>query len=538
MQLKRIQTAGGAPFTVNAAYADRFTSLLNDLEASGYGIDPKQSGGYANRNIAGRNKLSNHAHGAAVDVNWNMNGRGGMGNIPAVVARDLAKKHGMTWGGDWKNPDPMHFEIAGGHSVNDGHDHGTMSKPSMMAPASQQQPTAMGLGMPQQQQPQQEDRGLFGNIAERMQNPLFQQGLGLFLAASQGKDLNQGLQAGSERANSMLQNQAMQREMVSKQARDKMWAEMFGGGAAPDWAAGMSPATMQMAKMLGPDKGAELIARQGMGGQTDDIKEFEYAKKSGFQGTLQDWMVSKRANSGEYNKNLVYGTDANGNVIPMQAGTRGDLVASKMPEGVSLQRDPIKMDGGDRYILLDPTTRQPIGEIKKNLAEAERQKEVGTAQGKAQVSLPAVESSSKNVEGYIDKVLGDPYLDNMVGWRGYTPNLTPSAKTLQSKIDQLSGQGFVMAFQDLKGAGAITEQEGKAATAALSRLQSLIQSGEDYRAALKDFKAEVHRLRDVARAKAQGTSGPVAPGTTQGPMTPVPGTPQRLKFNPTTGALE
>ena len=111
--LTTFKTRGGAPFTVAGQHADKFRALLDELEAAGYAIDPGQSGGYNDRNIAGTNKLSNHAHGAAVDVNWNANARGGQGDIPADLARSLASKHGMTWGGDWKNPDPMHFEIAG-----------------------------------------------------------------------------------------------------------------------------------------------------------------------------------------------------------------------------------------------------------------------------------------------------------------------------------------------------------------------------------------------------------------------------------------
>lgn len=113
--LVTIRTRGGVPFTVSSSHASRFEGLLNDLEAAGYPIKGDQSGGYNYRNIAGTNKLSNHAHGSAVDVNWSENARGTAGNIPASVARDLAAKHGMTWGGDWKNPDPMHFEVAGAH---------------------------------------------------------------------------------------------------------------------------------------------------------------------------------------------------------------------------------------------------------------------------------------------------------------------------------------------------------------------------------------------------------------------------------------
>lgn len=108
--LTRIMTNGGMPFTVDSAYADQFKSLLNDLEASGYKINSKASGGYNYRNIAGTNTLSKHATGDAVDINWDSNARGTKGNIDPSLARSLATKYGLTWGGDWSNPDPMHFE--------------------------------------------------------------------------------------------------------------------------------------------------------------------------------------------------------------------------------------------------------------------------------------------------------------------------------------------------------------------------------------------------------------------------------------------
>lgn len=109
--LVTVQSPSGAKFQVAASYAPKFEALLADLEESGYAVDPKASSGYNYRNIAGTNKLSNHAHGAAIDVNWDRNARGTTGDLDPELARTLSKKHGLAWGGDWKNPDPMHFEV-------------------------------------------------------------------------------------------------------------------------------------------------------------------------------------------------------------------------------------------------------------------------------------------------------------------------------------------------------------------------------------------------------------------------------------------
>jgi hypothetical protein len=112
-ELATVTAPGGAKLSVAAAYAERFQGLVNDLEAAGYKLDPGTSGGYNPRMIAGTNTPSQHSSGAAVDLNWSSNARGSQGNIPPELARSLAAKHGLTWGGDWTGAtrDPMHFEV-------------------------------------------------------------------------------------------------------------------------------------------------------------------------------------------------------------------------------------------------------------------------------------------------------------------------------------------------------------------------------------------------------------------------------------------
>lgn len=106
-----IRSKGGAPFRVAAPYAPRFQGLIDDLEASGYSIDPKQSGGYNKRFIDGTKTPSLHSYGRAIDINWTDNARGKPGQIPESLAKELAAKHGLNWGGVWANRDDMHFEV-------------------------------------------------------------------------------------------------------------------------------------------------------------------------------------------------------------------------------------------------------------------------------------------------------------------------------------------------------------------------------------------------------------------------------------------
>lgn len=73
----------------------------------------RYAGAYNPRFIRGSTtKWSNHAYGAAIDLNAEDNGFGkGHGTIPQPVI-DAFKRQGARWGGDYKGrTDPMHFEF-------------------------------------------------------------------------------------------------------------------------------------------------------------------------------------------------------------------------------------------------------------------------------------------------------------------------------------------------------------------------------------------------------------------------------------------
>jgi hypothetical protein len=116
--LTTITAPNGQRVTVAANYASRFTGLLNDLWKAGYHM--KSVGGYNYRNIAGTNTLSKHATGEAIDIDPQPNrgnrlGGGGSryGYFDPRVINGLIRKWGLDWGGNWSNPDPMHFSTGG-----------------------------------------------------------------------------------------------------------------------------------------------------------------------------------------------------------------------------------------------------------------------------------------------------------------------------------------------------------------------------------------------------------------------------------------
>jgi D-alanyl-D-alanine carboxypeptidase len=79
------------------------------------------SGTYNCRKIAGTDRYSVHAYGAAVDINvkqahywrWSKPGKSGLypwrNKIPLEIV-EIFERHGFIWGGKWYHYDTMHFE--------------------------------------------------------------------------------------------------------------------------------------------------------------------------------------------------------------------------------------------------------------------------------------------------------------------------------------------------------------------------------------------------------------------------------------------
>ena len=147
-------------------------------------------------------------------------------------------------------------------------------------------------------------------------------------------------------------------------------------------------------------------------------------------------------------------------------------------------------------------------------------------------AAPAVRQSASNVEFAIDRVLGDPNLDAVIGSPTFDKFLASggtgalgfewpgtAAANAAANIEYVNSTAFKEAFETLKGGGPITEKEGDAATKAYTDLVRS-RSGPAFRAAMRVFRARVSDMvtaKEQALAAAeervarnQGTRGPVA----------------------------
>jgi hypothetical protein len=255
----------------------------------------------------------------------------------------------------------------------------------------------------------------------------------------------------------------------------------------------------------------------GFGGKTEDIKEYERAKKD---PEFAKFLMNKRSTTGEYGLNYVYGTDEKtGETVAFAPGKSGVPKRVEFPTGVKLAGGTEKADAGTHWAIYDKRTGNLIRTEPKNVAEKESLEEQGKIQGQAKGELPAVELAAKRSISKIDEFLNDKGFDEVFGMLDqYRPNVTMSddGRRALTRFNQMEGTAFLEGRSMLKGGGAITDFESKKAEAAFARLSRSL-SENDAREALKDFKDAVNSGLEKLRAKAKGGTPSAAPAGAAAP---------------------
>jgi hypothetical protein len=518
--LVTIQTPDGAKFRVARKVAPQFNAFLTDLHGTGYKLNPKVSGGYNYRTIAGTPKLSQHAYGNAIDLNWDKNPYGSKrSDLPANVG-EIAAKHGIAWGGTWRNPDPMHFEVStlspgapaanyvAANAANEVANNGApkeMASPIGGAPVAGG-PVPLDLVPPSQRQSKLAEALLQKGLTAKPQ------GWGDVLNSLSATFAGQYLGDKADKQQQEYQGKLVQRLREAAQGGDtnNLASTLIGSG---------NPELVQQGVAL-------KVAQAKPQTQVGRFRPSKQGVIDTVTGQVVPGTEGNTAEAAEYGTSPQYFVDKDGNLKVGQLSKAGGMKPVELPEGAKAWSPGIDYkDTGTGFVGLNKRTGQVEGSIAKDVAGEASATVAGKAQGQANVDLPSVESATNVLLGRIDDVANDPYLTRMTGpIDARLPNVSGDSVRIQSKIDQLQGDAFLQAFESIKGAGQISEVEGAKAEKAKSRLMALGVNDKDYPAALNDFKNEVVRLRDLVRAKAGKGAAP-APAT-------------RLKYNPATGEFE
>lgn len=182
----------------------------------------------------------------------------------------------------------------------------------------------------------------------------------------------------------------------------------------------------------------------------------------------------------------------------MERKRQAALAQRQMLQGVFGGVTPIT---GDTTMTPD-ALRQRIAQLSQfAMAFPERAQgfsvEIKRLEGEAERLTQAEKSLVAQTQGVsaVDALLNSPDLAKIAGFSGTVNQFfekfgkAKEYSNLMSYVDQIKGLNFVEAYQQLKGGGPITDTEGRAATAARTRIdRALMGNVEDLKLALMDAR--------------------------------------------------
>lgn len=144
----------GAKWQVHRELAPILAHIVSTAEQRGYlfdygPADVDDDWGYYVRKISGSGTWSYHSAGAAVDIDAQNYPQGQRRKVPPGWLIALFRQWGWNWGGEFRNPDPMHFEFRG--TVNEARRFVAALGLSVTAPTPIPVPVPVGTPSPQPQ---------------------------------------------------------------------------------------------------------------------------------------------------------------------------------------------------------------------------------------------------------------------------------------------------------------------------------------------------------------------------------------------------
>ncbi|MEX0285108.1 MAG: transglycosylase SLT domain-containing protein [Paracoccaceae bacterium] len=178
----------------------------------------------------------------------------------------------------------------------------------------------------------------------------------------------------------------------------------------------------------------------------------------------------------EYGLNPVFGRDENGNVVVMQLGKDGTAVATDLPDGVT-----------------------PDLAVKNY--EGARGKALGKQEGESTAAASGDRSAAENALRLIEDIRNDPNRARGTGMSSLG-NWVPGTGgyDFEKKVEQATSGAFLSAIQQLRGMGALSNTEGKAATAAVTRMTTRLTE-KGFLEALDDYERIVRDALKNAQAR-------------------------------------
>jgi hypothetical protein len=201
-----------------------------------------------------------------------------------------------------------------------------------------------------------------------------------------------------------------------------------------------------------------------------------------YNANTNEWISPPEGAAGGGKRSLspVYLQNPDGSVSVGQLTDTGELAPSQMPEG---------------YQVLSPY-------------EKSRQTAQGSAEGK--VAGEGIATAAGDLQAadqalnILDQIETSPYLERGTGLLSLG-NMIPGTGgyDFQNIVDQAKNGAFLQAVQQMRGLGALSNAEGSAATAAITRMDTAT-SKEAFLKALNDYRSFIEAGRQRALGRMQG----------------------------------
>jgi hypothetical protein len=211
-----------------------------------------------------------------------------------------------------------------------------------------------------------------------------------------------------------------------------------------------------------------------------------------------------------------------GNPVPFQTpngiqygqiGSKGSFKPIDIGQGNTFAPPVKAVDTGTAVQFVGPGAAN-IGSVSKDLAGAERDKEMGTQLGKQIAAAPADYQAGQNALDAIQSIRTDPYKSRGTGFSSILNGIPGTGGyDFANKVAQAKSGAFLTAIQQMRGLGSLSNAEGGAATAAVNRMNTAT-SEDEFNSALDDYEKIVRQGMARAQAKMQQGGMVTAPDTT------------------------
>ena len=308
-------------------------------------------------------------------------------------------------------------------------------------------------------------------------NELYQQAGGDFekMLQSGGLDMDTAVQLqGIKGEQAKLQAQAAKEQAAADKNRLQAGIEKLNYGS--QLLAGATPENWQQIRQeFGQMTGADL-------GEQFDANKVGALMQQGLQ--MKDRLANEWKQKGyeldvaQFGEQQRHNRTAEG-ISYMNAQNRGDggaTVNAKAPTGYQWNTDG--------------TALEPIPGGPADMKVQAQQQKLQAKQQKDISAMENADASSAQALTLIDQIASHKGKSDAVGLSSVANVVAIPGSDRQdflSKLDQLKGQQFLQAFQSLKGAGAITEVEGKKAEQAIANLNAA-QSEDQFDQALQEYR--------------------------------------------------